>query len=280
MSGVDRGWTASRAALLACCAVVAVAGCAKKPGGQVVAVVNGREITKQEVAAEAAAERLPADTDMTKAGPQLVQSIIDRSLLADLGRENGLDRSPEYLARRRQMEEGLLASLALSDMAAKQASPSLSDVNSYIEANPSLFRSRERITLDQVEFATPADSSEVLRIRNLPDMNAVKSYLHEKGLPVRTRTVNVDTGTIDPHLGAQIMRMRNGEIFHLSAGALTFVSEIVSRAPATTDPKSWPEQASRALKQQKLSQSVQAKLDQLRRSAKIDYADGFGTKQP
>ena len=276
---MDRRRTPSEVVLLACCAL-ALAGCAKKPGGQVVAVVNGREITKQEVAAEAAAERVPADTDMAKAGPQIVQRIIDRSLLADVGRENGLDRSPEYLARRRQMEDGLLASLAMSDMAAKEATPSPSEIKSYIDANPTLFRSRQRITLDQVEFATPSDANELLRIRNLPDMAAVKAYLHGKGIPIGTRTVTVDTGTIDPGLGMQIVRMRDGEIFHLAAGAVTFVSEITSRSDAATAPGSWPEQASAALKQQKLSRSVQARLDQLRKSAKIEYADGFATQRP
>ena len=91
----------------------ALTACNKKPGGQVAAVVNGQEITQQDLRTEAVSQNLKSKAEFDAAAPGMVQRLVDRTVLSDYARKNNLDRGPEFVARRRQMEESLLAYLAL-----------------------------------------------------------------------------------------------------------------------------------------------------------------------
>src|SRR4051812_31962541 len=117
-------------------------GCQKKPGGQVVAVVGGHEITFQDVQAQAASENINKAA-LDAARPRIVQQLVDRTILADYARDNHLDRGPEYVARRRQMDETLLAYLAFRKLVGNLSSPTAAEAKSYIAANPLMFNQRE-----------------------------------------------------------------------------------------------------------------------------------------
>ena len=67
-------------------------GRAKKVGGQVVAVVNGQEITQGEVNAELNGQQLPAGADRKKMMSEIVQQIVSRKLLVDKAKQQGLEQ--------------------------------------------------------------------------------------------------------------------------------------------------------------------------------------------
>ena len=75
--------TAITARLAYICAVAIVLhGCDKEPTGQVVAVVNGEEITQQELNAEIAELPNPPAGDKKAVQRQMLQQIINRRLMA------------------------------------------------------------------------------------------------------------------------------------------------------------------------------------------------------
>src|SRR3978361_1170827 len=89
--------------------LVVLGGCSKKPGGQVVAVVNGEEITQQELNVELQNAHIPQGVDQKKVMPALLQRVVDRKLINQLAKNDGLDKTPAYLAQVRVTEENLLA---------------------------------------------------------------------------------------------------------------------------------------------------------------------------
>ena len=87
---------------------VLLGGCQKEATGQVAAVVNGEEITLQEINAELAQLQVPEGVDRAQVQQAALQRIVDRRLLAQAAKEDGLDATPEFLVRHRQLEDALL----------------------------------------------------------------------------------------------------------------------------------------------------------------------------
>jgi len=272
--GTGSGWR-SAVALSAVAALLVLGGCGKKPGGQVVAVAGSEEITQQELRAEAMTAAPGTAQDFEAAAPVLLQRVIERNLLAEYARDQGLDRGPEYVARRRQLEQTLLASLAARKLAGAPKPRSDAEVRKFMADAPTWFAGRERLTLDQISFPTPADKSQIKALTELDAIDAMFAKLRAQGVKAnRGRTV-LDTGSIDPFVGKQIAALPNGEIFDLSTNGSTFIGTIVARAPSPT-PSAQAAQAARdALVRGKSGKTVSDKVAELRKAAKISYAPAY-----
>jgi EpsD family peptidyl-prolyl cis-trans isomerase len=255
-----------------------LAGCDKKPGGQVVAVVNNEEVTRQELKIEAQQAQIPAGTDPKAAIPALIGRVVDRNLLAEYARAEGLDRAPEYVARRRQLEKNLLAGLALQKLAATQPEPTAADVEKFIAANPTAFAQRKILSLDQIRFATPTDVAKLKAITTLPTIDAVAAKLTADGVRFERGEKAFDTASIDSSVAKQIVALQNGEIFDISTGGVTFVNIITARRDAVAPNAEWKLAATDAVKRQNLNKALEAEMKRIRDRATIVYDPAFKPK--
>lgn len=255
-----------------------VSGCSKKPGGQVVAVVNDEELTQQDLQAEARTAKIPATADKQAATAAILQRVIDRNLLATYAREQGLDRGPEYVARRRLMEQTLLAELGMRKLAGTQSEPTPAEAKAFVAAHPTLFAERQQLTLDQVQFQTLADAGRLKALSALPSIDAVVQQLTANGIAFTRGTPVLDTATLSPSVAKQITVLRNGEVFDISTGGQTFVSAITARSSAANLPSAWSASAMDAIKRERLMTSVQGSMAKLRKDAKIQYDPAFKPK--
>ena len=272
--GAGSGWR-STVALSALAALLVLGGCAKKPGGQVVAVVGNEEITQQELRAEALTAPPGTSQDFEAAAPGLLQRVIERNLLAEYARDQGLDRGPEYVARRRQLEQTLLASLGARKIAGSPKPPTDAQVRKFMTEASTWFAGRERLTLDQVSFPTPADPTQIKALTALESLDAIEQKLRTQKVKLdRARSV-LDTGTIDPFIGKQIAALPNGEIFDLSTNGTTFIGTIVARAPNPTPAAQATQAAGDALLRGQSGKLVGEKIAALRKAAKITYDPAY-----
>ena len=258
-------------------ASLALASCDKKPGGQVVAVVNSQEITQQELLAEAEANNIPAQ-NFKGAQAALLERIVQRNLLADYARDQGLDRSPEYVTRRRALEQTLLSSLALRKIVGTPTKPNPQEVQAFIAANPTIFSQRAKLALDQVRFPTPADPSQIKALTALGSLSAIEAKIKADGGQVARGATTLDTATLDPNVARQIGNLPSGEIFDLSIGGTTFVSVVTGRTPTVTEPATWTGPAANLLERQRAEKSVAQTIEKLRKEHKIEYDPAFKPK--
>jgi len=259
-----------------CMALALLAGCNKQPGGQVIAVVNNDDITAQELNAEAQAAQLPAASATDKkAVAGLLQRVIDRNLLADYARREGLDRGPDYVARKRQMDQALLADLAVRKLSGGSANPSASEVSAYIASNPLLFAERQKLALDQIRFPTPPQADVLKTITAAPTLEGVIAQLDARGIKYARGAAALDTGSIDANAVRQILALKPGEAFALSTAGQTFVSVVTGKAPVSVDKAAWPTIATNALRNQRLSKLMADSLKQMRTTAKIEYDPAY-----
>jgi EpsD family peptidyl-prolyl cis-trans isomerase len=255
--------------------LVLLGGCQKKPGGQVIAVVNSEEITQSEVRAEADAAGIPAGQDFQAYAPVILERVIDRNLLADYARKQGLDRGPEYVARRRALEQTLLAQLGMRKLVGTPAAPSAADIQSFIRSNPAVFANRQKLALDQIRFATPTDPTKVKEYTALGSMSAIEAKLKADGTPMARGTAALDTGAVDPIVARQVAGLPDGQVFDLSTNGTTFISSITGRVNVATPPETWQRPATAILQRQRLQKSVADSMANLRKDAKVQYDPAF-----
>lgn len=257
-------------------ALALLAGCHRQPGGQVVAVVNNDDITVQELNAEAQAAQLPAASASNKqAVAALLQRVIDRNLLAEYAQREGLDRGPEYVARKRQMEQALLADLAARRLVGTAVNPTPTEVSAYIDSHPFMFAERQKLALDQIRFPTPAQADVLKAVTAAPTLEGVIAQLDANRIKYVRGGASLDTGGIDPTAVRQVLALKPGEAFALSTAGQTFVSVVTGKTPVSLDRAAWSGIATNAIRNQRMATSMTDALKKLRSSAKISYDPAY-----
>lgn len=140
---MKRATALARAPLLLAAGLL-ISSCSEPvPQGQVLAVVNGEDVTQRDLAAEAAvrADQVPG----------VVAELIDRRLLAEAARAQGIEQTPEYLAAMRRAREQLLVQGLGRQLAAKIPAPRPADIAAYIAGRPHAFAERAVVALDRAD---------------------------------------------------------------------------------------------------------------------------------
>lgn len=251
---------------------LAACGTEEGPTGQVVATVNGTEITASELQAEA--EALQADLRDPKARQRLLDIVIQRQLQAAAAKERGLDKNPGFLAQRRRAEQHILAQMYLAGVGAGASGADMRKARSFIIRNPALFDERQVLVVDRLGFA-PAQALGKGEAAAVRTMEEAERLLLAKGIRFDRRSAVVDPADLPPAVARNLVRMRDGVVFYDSQGDNGMFGAVLERKPA---PVPMPEQLSRAsaiLERQKRQEAVETAVRDLRNRAKITYQRGY-----
>lgn len=266
-----------RAALLGgvMAASLLVSGCHKEPKGQVVAIVNGDEISMQELNAELQGVRIPDAADRTKLRKQVLQRLIDRKLIVQKAREQGLDKTPDFVAQQRRLEENLLVSMLGQKIAATVPMPDDRDITQYVADNPAQFGGRQRLLLDQIQFAAPKNARSLMALKDAHSLDDIAAGLQKLGLGFARGKGVIDTGRLDPQLIGVINKLPPGEPFVLPSNGQYVASVIVGRDNTPTPTASARLAAAEMVRRRELVAESKAQVARARTSAEIQYQRGF-----
>jgi EpsD family peptidyl-prolyl cis-trans isomerase len=261
--------------IVAAAASIQLAACGKKddPAGQVVATVNGTEITTSELQAEA--EALQANLQDPAARRQVLELVVQRQLQAAAAKERGLDKDPRFLAQRRRAEQYILAQMYLMAAGAGADDVDMRQARSFIMRNPALFDERQVLVVDRLGFA-PAKALSKAEVAAVATMAEAERLLLAKGIRFERRSAVVDPTDLPPKVADNLVKMKDGVVFYDSQGDNGMFGAILERRP---EPVPMTEQLSRAseiLKRQKRQEAVEAAARDLRKRAKISYQAGYG----
>jgi EpsD family peptidyl-prolyl cis-trans isomerase len=265
-----------RGALLAVCGMsLAVAGCDRKPSGQSVAVVNGEEVSIGELNSELSTANVPQGADQKKVMAQLLQNVINRRLLAQDARKQGVDKSPEFLSRQRRMTDELLIAMNTERATGSQKLPDQAAIDKFVNEHPYSFAQRQILNLQQVAFDTPSDPKVLAPLRDAHSLDAVAAALTKLGIPFTRTSGRLDSATVPPEALTRIFALPATEPFVLPARGKLYANIIVGREPVTMSADDTRKAAAAALRQQTTEKSLEDQVKQLRASAKIEYQPGY-----
>lgn len=258
--------------------------CNKKAEGQTVAVVNGEEITATELNAELANAKLPEGADKNQARTRILQSMIDRRLLAQQAKTEGIDKSPEFLNRQRKMTEDLLLNMYASRQTDTAQLPSNSEIAQFEASHPWIFAKREKWSLDQIRFTMPTDTATKDKLKAAKSLEAVAAALQQGGVAFTRQKNELDTAIIPQNVYGTLTTADPGEPFIIPVGNLAVASVVTSREATPLTGEQAKSVAVTAMRREQASKLVQTRLKAARESAKIEYKEGFappaGTNAP
>ena len=254
---------------------VALAACSKKPTDQVVAIVNGEEISLPELNAELGNAQVPAGIDKKMVQQQLLQRLVDRRLLAQAAKDQGLDRDPAFIVEQRRVNESLLVEKLAKRTNDTIPVPTAAEIDKFIAANPSLFAGRQLYSVDQIAFATPADPTKLKALEPAKTMAEVTAVLQQLGIQFQRANRVVDSATVPPEQMQKILSLPKGEPFVVPSNGQVTVNVIVAGKAEPLPDTQARAMAVRALRSQSLAKLGEARLKEARDKAKIDYQTGF-----
>lgn len=251
-----------------------------KPTGQVVATVNGEEITSLQLRAELGsfASRDPAV--MKAAQQQALQRIILRKLLAEEARELKLDKGTDYTLQVERGEETLLAQLYQRKLAGQTTQPTRAEAEAFVNARPEMFVNRRVLFVDQVIAAPNKVTPE--KLRPLKTLQEVKVLLAQEGIQYQENAVVLDTLTGNPALVRAVNNLPPGEVFVIPQGGAMLFNQVSASRPAPFIGDMATAYATNALRGQKAQDYVTKKVSDMRKAAepKIVYNPAYKPPPP
>jgi EpsD family peptidyl-prolyl cis-trans isomerase len=246
------------------------AACAKKePGGQVVAVVNGEEVTRRDLAAEPQASGLPDSDDAQPALGAMLNGVIDRKLAVAEARRLELDRTPQYLEQAKRLDEVMLSRTLFDRWAADTPQPDQRTIADFIARNPQRFDGRKLFLVDRIE--TTMDRDQTKALAPLASNDAIAAYLDSRSQAYRrTRTV-IDSATVPLPFYRRLVALKPGDPLALVQDPGLIALAVVETRDEPLPASERQAEAVKALKQL----AVQQKLAGLRKAAAIAYQPGY-----
>lgn len=255
---------------------LAVTSCQKKATGQTVAVVNGEEITASELNAELANEQNAAVGDTKQARNAALQNLINRKLIVQQAKSDGIDKSPEYLTQLRRTTDDLLINMFLSRRLNTAQVPTPDQISQFEASHPEAFAGREIWTLSQIVYPLPKDPGVLAKLNAAKTLDEVSQALTSAGIQFTRSERKLDTGVLPDPIYKQIAKLQPGEPFIANGADKAVASVITQRTPNPTPAEQARPAALSLMKREQANQLVQDRVKGLRATAKIEYQPGFG----
>lgn len=215
--------------LLAAAAFVALSGCGKKePTGQVVATLDGKEITAIDLSTEMQGFQAPNPQIRKQAEQQALDAILARRAIAAAAKKAEIDKTPGYAQQEQRAKEMLLVQMWQQKIAKSVPPPSKEEIDRFIATHPDLYAKRKVFQVAQIRMPRTNDPKLLADLRPLNTLESISSLLSARNIPFRTGADRIDALAADPAMIEQIMKLPPGEVFVVPAGNLLTINQITS----------------------------------------------------
>ena len=251
--------------------------CDNKPvaNGQVVATVNGDEITRPELNAELPRQGNATDEKQIQAIRNAVlDQLVMQRLVVQEAKRVGLDRTQEYLLASRRANDQILSDLLSRRIVQQLRTPYAQDVDRFVRENPTRFGQRLILLTDQISFADGALSD--AQLKTAKSLDVVLAMLSAAKIKFSRARPTVDTATLAPPAFVQLQGLAPGEPFIVREGGVMLVSAIIGRQPAPVTGAEAKRLATRVIQQRASQEALVKQLETLRKGAQVSYQPGFG----
>jgi EpsD family peptidyl-prolyl cis-trans isomerase len=267
---------------VAAAALMSVSACHGQSGaalekGQVVATVDGSEITIFELNAEMQSSPAPAGVDRKVLEQMALQRVIERKILAKIARDRGLDKNPAYLLQERRASELILATMLRDQIASKIAQPNDGEIAAYQAAHPEFFAQRKVFNVEQIIFPTPTDVNKFKEIAPLKTLDQLAAKLTADGTQFRRGPGKIDSLQLPPEAVKKMGTLPSGEMFILPSQqgvTANVITETTIVPLAGTDARN---AAINALKAERFAKAADSQFADIVKKAKdtVKYQPGY-----
>jgi peptidyl-prolyl cis-trans isomerase C len=269
----------SRLVLASVLPLLMLMGCEKEPVGQVVAVVNGEEITQQELNAEIQQANVPATVDKQEVAKQALDRIVTRRLLTQLAKNEDLDRNPEFTIMQRRVNDEMLVGFMAQQQAKNIPLPAAAEVNAYLRDHPTMFSSRKRYNVQRITFPMTVDRGVIARLGPAHSLDAVAAILSAANVQYVRSPGALDSAGLPANVVERIDDLPDGEPFVLPAENTWTVNVVTSTESIEVSAEDARNAAIELMRREAVQKQMQDKLNQAREGAEIKYNEAFAPSE-
>lgn len=266
-------------AVMTAVALAMLSGCkeeaGKKAPSQVVARVNGKEITVHQLNFLLQRQQNPDNAMKQKA----LDSLIDQEILVQKAEEMKLDREPSVVQVVEQAKREILARAALDRLTSKGSDITAKQIGEYYAANPHRFSERKIYQLDNYviekgafnddlkaaldKVKSPAETEQLLQSRNI-------KFGHQEGKRPPEQ--------IPPALLDRMAGMSPGDILILPENDKVLLVQLRDSTPAPVDQEKATPVIKQILANKNKGEAINSNIKALQGAAKIEYVQRFDDK--
>ncbi|WP_036303688.1 EpsD family peptidyl-prolyl cis-trans isomerase [Methylotenera sp. L2L1] len=244
---------------------------------QVVAKVNGDEISIHQVNFQLARMGQVSEAQSKQASEQILTRLVDQQLLKQQALEAKLDRSPAILQALESSKDEILAQAYLDQLMTKAVKPTKDEIDTFYQEHTELFANRRIYRLQELVIDVSKDKFSDVQdgIKDIKNISEIAAWLKVKNYPF-TANSNVRAAEQLPlDMLKKLQSLKDGDfmlvpterslnVLHLAASQLT----PISRENATPFIEQY------FLNQNK-SKLAKKEMDLLKSKAKVEFVGAF-----
>ena len=270
------------------CGVLALSACGKdKPaqgageesntGGQVVARVNGEEITVHQLNAELAT--IPnSGQDQKEMQKEVLRAIVYRTMLRQEAVKAKLDKNPNLQMLVEGAKDKILAEAYISSQTGTTPPPTTTEVSEYISQNPLQFGERriyqfQRLTMPADQYSNSPDFIALFDKKDTFD--DFQNYLNGKSTPYTLADVRLLSTDFPKQLQDKLVSFGIGDNVVIRGRDSVVILKIKGWQDMPVEQQNAEQAAQAALHRQAQQERTRSLRDQMSHTAKVEFLGEF-----
>jgi peptidyl-prolyl cis-trans isomerase C len=242
----------------------------RKPG-QALASVNGEEVTMLQLNEEMQRAAVPA-TQQDTASKQLLQVLIDRTLLEEAAAKENLDRDPKVMQAIDRARALIVAQAYLQKRIGNVARPTPAEVEDYFNKHPGFFSNRKQFSMDEVVIGANDLTPEVRGAADhAKSLEEVAVWLDAHKIKYGRSQLTRSTADVPEALSKRLLGQPKGQLFVIKEGSRAVFISVTDVKDAPVNLQVASNQIEQYLMGQKNKELAAAELQRLRANARIEY---------
>ncbi|MCG8317587.1 MAG: EpsD family peptidyl-prolyl cis-trans isomerase [Pseudomonadales bacterium] len=260
---------------------LALAGCGGEESSstatQVVAKVNGSEISVHQLNASMDSRRVNSEAALEQAKQAALKKLIDQQLAYDKAIEQGLERNPDVVMAIELAKREIISRAYMKQVVSGLSQPTPEEIHSYYEENPALFSERRIYSLQEVAVEPNDEMIDALEgfVAKAGSMDEVVEWLRERDLKFRTNAANRAAEQIGMDMLLKVAKLDAGDmaVFRGPKNHLVVKVAVTRDAPVSEDAARG--RIAQFLHNLRVQKTLSDELTRLKSSSDIQYLGEF-----
>jgi EpsD family peptidyl-prolyl cis-trans isomerase len=258
---------------------IVVAGCGKKDKSatQVVASVDGEEITVQQINSILSKARGVTPENLPKAKVDILGGLVEQQIAINLAVSKKMDRSPEVVTALEAARREILARAALEQIAAGAEKPSDDEAKKYYAEHPELFSARRVFNLQEIALGKQPANIEQIRshVTASKTMEEIAAWMKTQNIQFSANAGSRPAEQVPLEILPKLHQFKDGQIELIEGKEGFLVMRVVSSiSQPVSEAQSLPT-IKVFLSNQRGAEAVNLAKSELKAKAKIEYFGEF-----
>lgn len=273
--------------LLVLILAAAISGCGKKEEGakaetQVVAKVNGKEISIHQLNFQLARAGNLSQEQLKEASKQLLARLVDQELFLQKAVEANLDRDPKVMQAIESAKREILAQAYVEQQMSSAKKPDQAAMDKFYAEHPELFEKRRIYRMQEMVVAAGKDKLADIEqgAKSAGDFNKIAEWLKQHDYKF-SASANVRAAEQLPmELLPRLQQMKDGQMLIVPTRETINVVLLAASQDQPIDKGKAAPMIEKFLVAQGRNDVLKKSLEDLRAQAKIEYVGAFADAMP